>query len=109
MMMLDVRDGAMECNPAMLALLGLTHRTVSLKAVESIAANRRFTALIRRAVETERTIQQGRVALQMPAHEHARELDVRVVPIQTGDAELESALVFVLPPRHGGDDDAAGR
>jgi PAS domain-containing protein len=97
-MLFDVRREIMECNPRWREMFDIAQQSVSLSSLEHLPANAPFLKLLRQAVVEEKGRQQASVCVQMLPHESPCEIDLRIVPVKSGDGDIPFALVLSQPP-----------
>ena len=97
MILFDVARDALEFNAAMSGILETPRQTVQLSALRNLGANGPFVEMLRRAVASEKSAQEGRVAIQFPGRDVVQETNVRVVPFKDKDDSVPLAIVFGKP------------
>lgn len=94
MVLFDVDKGNLSFNAAMSGVLETSRQTVPLSTLKNIEANKAFVDLLIRAVEEEKSAQEGRVGIQFPGRDALTETEVRVVPFKDKDETVPLAVVF---------------
>jgi len=94
MIILDVEKETLESNPAMRLLLDITTQTVSLKAIEKIPTNKDFMAMIHRAVDSEKTVQEGLIHVQFPAKDSQKRMLIRMLPLKDRGEVVHSLIML---------------
>lgn len=92
-LLLDVKRGVLELNTRFQTQFGAGQRKFSLSSLTKIESNGPLALLLEKAVETEKTPQEGRVTLQLPGSATACTLDARVFPIKNSQGAVEHALL----------------
>lgn len=90
---LDVARETVGYNASLRSLLGISQRSVSLAALRRIEANAGLMDFIQRAAETEKSVQEGRVHLQLPAEDAHRDLQVRLIPVKGKDGKVSHVVI----------------
>ena len=90
----DMEETVFRFNPAAQVLFGMKQQSVAFDAIVKNDANRDFADFFRAVSETEKTLQERKVGIQVPARDSRRELLVRMVPLK--DQREKVRLVFVL-------------
>ncbi len=90
----DVEKGVVNFNPAMMNLLNTDRNTVKLETLKNLEANQAFVDLLMKAIDTEKSSQQGNVSLQLPGQEVTVSTNVYTVPYKGKDEAVSLAIVY---------------
>lgn len=94
MALYDVEKGTFDFNAVMSGMLDAPKQTVALRTLENIEQNKPFLEMLIRAIEEEKSEQEGRVTIQFPGHETPREASVRIVPFKDKDERVPLAVIL---------------
>ncbi len=97
MILFDVEKGALDFNPAMARLLGLSRQSAPLDTLRNLDTDEAFCELLTRATAEEKSAQEGTVEVRLPEQASPRELDLRVLPYKDKNEDVPFAIVFGKP------------
>jgi nitrogen fixation/metabolism regulation signal transduction histidine kinase len=90
----EVDKAVLTFNAAMSGVLDTSRQTVPLSTLENLEPNKSFVELLIRAIQEEKSAQEGRVHIQFPGRDSLTETEVRIVPFKDKDETVPLAVIF---------------
>ncbi len=91
----NIEKNIFKCNTAVQKFFNINQETFTFAAIKSCKENDDLMRLVKKAVETEKIPQEGKVLFQMPVQNAMRVVNVKIIPIKDKEEIVKSALIFV--------------